>query len=294
MMAKISIACGQLTWGPKIPEEQVLAEIAQAGYDGAPVGLRAGRTAVETLAMLERHGLRPAPGYLRAAFWEPKHQTEILDLAEQMAGFHQALGLTEMYVAAAGFDSYTGRSGRTRSQASGHVTAADGMADGEYKQFAQTLNQVGAITLSRGVRSCFHNHVGSTIETRQEVDRLFALVDSDLVFQGPDIGHLVWAGVDPLQFCRDYAASIKTLHVKDINPDVLEEGVARGWDYAAFSAHGIFAELGEGCVDFPALFSALSEAGFAGWVVVETDVTQKATALESAIISREYLRGIGL
>jgi inosose dehydratase len=277
-----------------IPEEQVLAEIAQAGYAGAPVDLREGRSAGQTLAMLERHGLRPAPGYLGAAFWDPRQEAQILDLAERLADFHQALGLTEMYVAAGGFEGYTGRSGRTRSQASGQVTVEDGMTDAEYRQFAQTLNQVGAITLARGVRSCFHNHVGSTIETRGEIDRLFDLVDADLVFQGPDIGHLVWAGADPLRFCQDYATSIKTLHVKDIDPRVLEEGVSRGWDYAAFSAHGIFAELGDGCVDFPALFGVLGEAEFAGWVVVETDVTQKATALESATISRDYLRRIGL
>jgi inosose dehydratase len=114
------------------------------------------------------------------------------------------------------------------------------------------------------------------------------------VFQGPDLGHLAWAGDDVISFCREYASDIKTLHVKDIDPGVLAEGVAAGWDYAGFSDHGIFAELGEGLVDFPAVFTILGEAGFQGWVVVETDVTQKPSALESATISRDYLRSIGM
>ena len=39
-MEEIWVGCGQITWGRAIPQEQVLAEIAQAGYyEGAPAGL---------------------------------------------------------------------------------------------------------------------------------------------------------------------------------------------------------------------------------------------------------------
>ena len=71
-------------------------------------------------------------------------------------------------------------------------------------------------------------------------------------------------------------------------------GHAQGWNYGTFTDNGIFAELGEGSVDFPAIFATLRDAGFAGWAIAETDVTQKPTALESATISRAYLRGMGL
>jgi inosose dehydratase len=97
-----------------------------------------------------------------------------------------------------------------------------------------------------------------------------------------------------VDFVRAHAPRIKTMHVKDINPAVLEEGRAREWDYATFSRQGIFAEMGEGMVDFPAVFELLRDAGFDGWIITETDVTQRPTALESAIVSREYLRGIGI
>jgi inosose dehydratase len=196
------------------------------------------------------------------------------------------LGCAELYVAA----NLTPE----RRSVAGHVRPQDALDEDGYAQFAATLNRVGAATLGEGVRACFHNHVGSFIETREEIDRLFALVDRDVVFQGPDLGHLAWAGADAVQFCRDYAGSIKTLHIKDIDPAVLAEGVAQGWDYRTFSDRGIFTELGTGLIDFPAVFAALREGGFQGWVVVETDVTQKPTALESATISRDYLRSIGV
>jgi inosose dehydratase len=136
--------------------------------------------------------------------------------------------------------------------------------------------------------------VRSVIETREEIDRLFSLVDRERVFQGPDIGHLAWAGADVVQFCQDYAYDILTVHVRDIDPEVLERGVAESWDYGTFSQHGIFAELGEGFVDLEGAFDILRRAGYDGWVIVETDVTRKESPLESAIVSRTYLASLGL
>ncbi len=294
IMPTIEIGCGQITWSNDTPEEQVLAEIAQAGYAGAPAGLSAGRTAEQAQALYARHGLKPAPGYLGVDFWRADQCDSILERAREYAAFMRQVGCTELYVAAGGFNSYITAGGRSRAQLAGHVGPADAMTDAEYQQFADTLNQVGAITLREGVRSCFHNHVGSVIETRAEIDRLLALVDPALVFLGPDTGHLAWAGADPVAFCRDYAAQIKTIHVKDVDAAVRERGRTHEWDYGTFTDNGIFAELGEGSVDFPAIFAILRDAGFAGWVIAETDVTQKPTALESATISRAYLGGIGL
>jgi len=51
-----------------------------------------------------------------------------------------------------------------------------------------------------------------------------------------------------MESCRDYADSIASVHVRDIDPKVLRQGVAQSCDYGTFSRHGIFAELGEGLV----------------------------------------------
>ncbi len=296
-MQNIQIGCGQITWhtgeGERPAETQVLAEIAQAGYAGAPAGPHPNRTAQETLDLFAEHQLAPAPGYFSANFQEAALEQEILRHAREHADFAQAAGLTELYVAAGGFDQYITSRGLTRRQVAGNVRPEDGMSDAEFAQFARVLNQIGQITLAQGVRSCFHNHVGSTIETRAEIDRLFGLVDRDAVFMGPDTGHLAWAGADVLQFTRDYADSIYTIHIKDVQRSVLEKGVAQEWDYGTFSKQGIWTELGQGFLDIPAIFDVLDAADFEGWIIVETDVTQLASPYESAGVSREYLRGLG-
>jgi inosose dehydratase len=286
-VAELLIGCGQITWPREMPEEQILAEIAAAGYAGAPGDARAGdRPAREILERFGRFGLRPAPGYLGGQFWDADQADALVETAARKARLMRELGCAELYVSA----NLTPE----RRAVAGHVGAGDMLDAAGFARFAQTLNRVGEATLREGVRTCYHNHVGSFIETREEIDRLFALVDRSVVFQGPDTGHLAWGGADVVQFCRDYADSIKTIHIKDIDPRVLAEGVAAGWDYATFSARGVFCEIGEGLVDFPAVFAVLQEAGFSGWVITETDVTQKASALESATISRENLRRMGV
>lgn len=296
----IVVGCGQITWrrytkrGAEwiVPEDQVLEEIARAGYAGAPAGPGT-YSAEETIARYARVGMRPAPGYFTADFWAPEQRERILEQAAAFASFTRAIGLTELYVATGGGEK-VGPRGKTRRQLAGQITAEDGLSDAEMRQFADTLAEVCRITLREGVRSCFHNHVGSVIETRAELERLLALVPEDLLFLGPDTGHFAWAGDDAAAFCRDYAPRIKTLHIKDINPEVAAEGRRQGWDYATFSRQGIWTELGRGAIDFRAIFDDLRAAGFAGWAIVETDVTQLPTPYESAVMSREYLRGLGM
>ncbi|MFN8444722.1 MAG: sugar phosphate isomerase/epimerase [Caldilineaceae bacterium] len=293
-LKQVEIGCGQITWPRNAPEDQVLADIAQAGYAGAPAGLRTDVTAQQVMQTYQRFGLKPAPGYLSGDFWNPANEAQILENAKNYATFTRDLGCTELYVAAGGFNSYITKAGKTRSQIAGHVKPEDGMNDAEFKQFAKVLNQVCEILLVQGVQGCFHNHVGTPIETRAEIDHLFSLVDRNLVFLGPDTGHLAWAGDDVTAFCKEYASSIKTVHLKDCNPAIRAQGAAAEWNYATFSQHGIWTELGQGCVDFPAIFDILAGANFSGWLIVETDVTQLATPLESAKVSREYLKTQGL
>lgn len=285
-MSRIRVACGQITWGRGYSQEQVLDEIARAGYEGAPVGRYGDLRAKDVLDLYRRHGLRPAPGYLGLEWWNPTLRPQLLDQAARQAAFARELGVTELYVAS----NLTAE----RRAVAGRVTAATTTPTEELRKLADLLDEIGRMALREGVRACFHNHVGSPVETRDEIDRLFTLVDSDVVFQGPDLGHLAWAGDDVVQFVRDYGRSIKTLHLKDISPTVLAKGVAEKWGYQDFSDHGIFVELGEGMVDIPGVCEALSAAGFEGWIVVETDVTQKSTPLESALVSRRYLRSIGV
>lgn len=297
-MPSIPVAGSQITWGQfrksqSWTEERILAQIAEAGYEGAFAGLNAHRSAAQTIEVYARHGLKPAPGYLGADFWKPEDRCRILESAKAHAAYARDLGLKELYVSAGGFDALA-PSGKTRREIAGRVTPADALSNDQFKHFAESLNEVGTAMLALGVHACYHNHVGTFIETREEIDRLFSWVDAGSVSLGPDLGHLAWGGADVADFINAYASRIRTMHLKDINPTVLERGRKELWDYDTYSSNGIFAELGEGFIDFPAVFKLLMPRGYAGWIFAEIDVTTKPTALESLTISRKYLRSIGI
>ena len=293
-----TFACSSITWGPfrkahpeAWTEESVLKAIVDAGYNSTPAGMWSGRTAQETLALFNRLGLRPAPGYMSGEFWNPEAQPKLLETAKRQADYAQALGVRQLYVA----DSFTGvaRSGKKRMEVAAHPGPDDELTADQFKQIAHCLNEVGRITLASGVQTCLHNHVGTFIETRAEIDRLLALTDPALVFLGPDTGHLTWAGVDAAAFVKDYAPRIKTIHLKDINPKIAAQGRAEKWVYNTFSDAGVFAELGDGTADFPAIFKALDNAGMTGPAIVEIDVTQKTSPVDSITTCRDYLKKIG-
>lgn len=288
----VLIGCGQLTW-KGVSADEVMREIASAGYDGAPGPLSLERPAEDVVAWFGEFGLVPAPPYFAARFWEPGDESDILGQAEAVARYVRDLGCDCLYVAADGMKD-PAPSGRTRSDAAGKVTPADAMTDEQFTQFGRVLGAFAEATLAEGVTSCFHNHVGTVIETAAELARLLEHVPTDALALGLDTGHIAWAGDDAVAVCEQYIDRIATLHLKDVNETIRKQGVAGDWSYNRFAEAGVFAELGEGVVDFPAILRPLLEGGFDGWLIVETDITLKPTALESAQISRDYLKSIGL
>ena len=282
------LGCSPITWRRLAPVEEALRAIAEVGYVGAPVGYRDGQSAEEVAALYRSLGLRPAPDYLGAKYHDPAERTAILERARAYADWSAALGLTEVFVAGDVFAE--------RMAVAGHEQAnrADQLSDAGYRQMADTLNETGRICQERGVRACFHNHAGSYIETRDEFDRILALIDPSLVAIGLDTGHLAYAGGDVTDFVKTYAPHIAALHLKDIYPAALAEGRRTKSDYRTLGDNGLWAELGEGVVDFPTVFAELERTGYNGWAIVEIDQTTKPTPRASIKACYDYLLTLGL
>ena len=292
-MSRFLIGCVPITW-KNVPQDQVLREIVEAGYEGVPAGPRKDMSTQEVLDDLAGYGLKPAPTYMGGDLWKAETQAGAVEQAGRIAKFSREAGVTELYVSAGGSRTFVGSRGLNRMQVAGRVQPEDAMSDAEFKQLAETLNRAGEAALAEGVRLCYHNHCASVIETREEIERMLSLVDRGLVFLGPDTGHMAWGGTDVVDFFREHADRILTVHLTDIDPDVMAEGRREEWDYAVCREHGIYTELGRGFVDFPGMIQVLKDADYDGWLLAETDVTQLPTALESAVISRDYLKQLGL
>ena len=296
MTLNVKLGCGQITWrhpaAAGSTEDDVLADIATAGYQGAPwSGPDRGADTIREL--WQRHGLEPAPSYLGGDYWDPDQREQQVAAARRAAEVSEQLGLTEIYVAAGGFNATT-RSGRTRRDVVAHSGPDDSLSDEQFAELAETMQAVGRATLEHGVRACYHNHGGTFVEREDEIERLLAATDPEVLFLGPDTGHLAWAGIDVVEFARRHGDRIKTVHLKDVDGAVQAKGAGEGWDYSTFEQNAIWTEVGQGDVDFAGLFQVLSDHDFDGWLIVETDVTQLAGPAESARVSRDYLRSVGI
>ena len=143
----------------------------------------------------------------------------------------------------------------------------------DYKRLGTTLSEVGAKYKAAGITLCYHNH---DFEFKTEeggvngFDALFAAGDPALLQVEMDTFWVKKGGQDIPTYLRKYAGRVPLAHLKDMSED------------------GDFRPVGEGTIDYPALFAAAEESGVQ-YYVVEQDRCSTATPLESIRISFENL-----
>ena len=149
-----------------------------------------------------------------------------------------------------------------------------------------------------GFDALFHSHAGSYVETEDELRRLIDSIDPGLVGLCLDTGHARFGGGDPAELAREYAELIRHVHLKDLDPDVLAQGIAAGEPWPELRARGIFVELGKGDAGIDRVVATLRDAAYDGWLVVEQDRVlgpgdSPATLTGAQRRNRDYLRQLG-
>ena len=154
---------------------------------------------------------------------------------------------------------------------------------------ARLLERIARLWRDYDVELCYHPHAATYVEAPHEIERLMETTDASLVRLGPDTGHLLYGGADPVAVITHYFSRVGAIHLKDTQQAVLIVPAGKA-QLPRGMRRGVWTELGTGDVDFPALFQLLRQRAWSGWVIVETDHTQFGTALESSRVSRKYLR----
>lgn len=269
--------------------EQVMDDIAAAGYEGTELGPYGYYPTDPTplREALASRGLALASSFVPVDLRRPANYLAAEAHAMRVADLLQALGVEELILA----DQYRPE----RAPFAGRVSAEDGMSDAEWSATADGLNRLGAALADRGMAAVFHHHVATYVESADEIDRLLSTTDPKVLGLCLDTGHAAYGGADPVEILRRWGDRVRYVHLKDVNPAALARARSHGLDYETGVREGVFCPLGQGTVDFAGVFAELNRHAYAGWLIVEQDIIVESTGeavspLALAKESREFLR----
>jgi inosose dehydratase len=104
-----------------------------------------------------------------------------------------------------------------------------------------------------------------------------------------DVGHYIVGGGDPVRALADLGNRVTHVHLKDVDPAVLERLRAGALDgFGEAVRKRIFTELGAGALDLDAIIDLLVRRDYDGWLVIEQDSCWGPPS-ESAAIGRRVL-----
>ena len=293
----IRIGNAPCSWGVEFAEDprnpawrSVLKDCADAGYKGielGPVGYMPEDPAILADALAE-HDLELIGGVVFRAYHDPAKWDDVLDATHRTAKALKAHGAQHLVL----IDSISER----RAPTAGRASEAEQMDKAEWTAYRDRIAETARIgTEEYGLTVGIHAHAAGFMDFEPELERLLNEVDEKILKICFDTGHHSYAGFDPVAFMKRYVDRISYMHFKDIDPKVKAEVIANRTGFYDACGQGIFCNLGDGDVDFPAVRQILLDAGFEGWCTVEQDCdpTLDVSPIDDARANREYLESIG-
>src|ERR1700694_5297143 len=272
----------------------VLDEMHETGYRGTELGdWGVIPTAPDELRPeLEERALTLLASWVSVYLHDPSRLAESEAAAVRTARLLAEVGGPNALIVL-GNDPYTDP---MRTTYAGRIKPEQGMSETQWQSFAAGANWIArAVQRETGLRTVFHHHIGTWVETPEETARFLHMTDPEVLGLVLDTGHYRSGGGDPLVGLQKHADRIWHVHFKDHAPKIADQSRREDWNAIQSVEHGVFCELGQGNIDFPAILTRLKELNYQGWIVVEQDVLPgMGIPLASAQRNRAYLRSIGL
>ena len=135
----------------------------------------------------------------------------------------------------------------------------------------------------------FHHHMGTAIETEEELDNLMNNTGEavQLLF---DTGHMTFAQGNSLNVIKKYAKRINHVHTKDIRSEVINNLDKSNESFLDAVLKGAFTVPGDGNINFKEIVEVLAQNNYQGWFIVEAEQDPaKANPFEYAKIGYKEL-----
>jgi inosose dehydratase len=156
--------------------------------------------------------------------------------------------------------------GQRTSRLSDHPT----LEEADWAQFGERLSAVASHVTAHGLRLAYHHHLGTVVETAEELERFFEAT-SDSVGIVLDTGHAKYGHIDPLAVVTRHPERIVHVHCKDVRAGRHRNLLKSGASFLDGVIAGMFTVPGDGDLDYEPFLNALSGIGYSGWIVVEAE-----------------------
>lgn len=262
--------------------QQCVSEMALAGFSGCEIGNKYPSDPAELKKALDLRKMRIANRWFSSFILSKPFEEVEADFRKNCA-FLQAVGAKRI-----------GASEQSRSIQGTDKAVFDCkpvMTDEEWKKLCAGLNRLGEIALEYGISLVYHHHMGTVVQTPEEIDRLMEGTDPELFSLLYDTGHLAYMGADYLGVLKKHVDRIKHVHLKDVRPEAVAKVKENHLSFLQGVRMGTFTVPGDGSIDFKPVFDILDKAGYEGWLLVEAEQDPAvANPFEYALKAREYIR----
>lgn len=245
--------------GAETSLETCLAEARQIGFEGMELGHKFPRDARELAATLDRFGLACVSGWYSAQLLARDARAELSRLRPHL-DLLKAVGSPVLVFADV--------SGAIHGNFQRPLSERPRLKAGEWREFGRRLTEVAAVTAAEGVRLAYHHHMGTVVQSREDIDTLMDASGAEVGLL-LDTGHARFAGADPEALARCYASKIWHVHAKDVRALVCERATSGNWSFLRAVLAGVFTVPGDGSIDFARVFHELR--GYSGWVILEAE-----------------------
>lgn len=271
------------TLGGDISLEQCLFEMRQAGFVGCELGHKFPKTVELIKEALKNYNLQITSDWIGTKLTEPEFYDQTIEDFKTRVIFLKQLGVKALKVCECGHSIQ-------QSHKPIFSTKVE-FSPRQWNLLFKGLNHMGQIAHDAGLFVAYHQHLGTGVENKQELNCLMANTDPELISLLPDTGHLFAAGIDPLETFSVYIDRIKYVHLKDVRQHIWEESKINNLSFMDAVRAGLFSVPGDGAINFTPIFELLQKNNYAGWLVVEAEQDpKKAHPLTYAHKARQFLR----
>ncbi len=288
---KVKLGIAPIGWtNDDLPElggentfEQCVSEMALAGFEGTEIGNKYPKDKDVLKKALELRGLTICNAWFSTFFTSQDEQATIDAFIKHRDFLHyqgaRVIGCSEQGNSIQGKDVPI-------------LKNKPVYTDDEWEKVTSGMNKLGALAKQKGMKVCLHHHMGTGVQTPEEIDKFMDMVNDD-VYLLYDSGHLVFSEgrLDAVyKVLEKHCSRVAHVHLKDLRGEIYNKAVKEEWSFLKSVKMGVFTVPGDGIIDFKRIFDILEKCGYQGWVLVEAEQDPaKANPFEYAKKAREHI-----